>query len=132
MKNKEINRLVKSVIFVNSIIMLIGVVVLFILRKYSWTFGYLLGSVTADITFIMHANNVSKVGITNTNPTKSSISSSIFRMLISAISLLIAFLIEGIDIYATFVGLVLIKVVIIIVSFVVEKKNSKEYKGGDS
>lgn len=132
MKNKEINRLVKSVIFVNSIIMLIGVVVLLILRKYSWTFGYLLGSVTADITFIMHANNVSKVGITNTNPTKSSISSSIFRMLISAISLLIAFLIEGIDIYATFVGLVLIKVVIIIVSFVVEKKNSKEYKGGDS
>ena len=93
MKNKEINRLVKSVIFVNSIIMLIGVVVLLILRKYSWTFGYLLGSVTADITFIMHANNVSKVGITNTNPTKSSISSSIFRMLISAISLLIAFLI---------------------------------------
>jgi 4-hydroxybenzoate polyprenyltransferase len=132
MKNKEINRLVKSVIFVNSIIMLIGVVVLLILRKYSWTFGYLLGSVTADITFIMHANNVSKVGITNTNPTKSSISSSIFRMLISAMSLLIAFLIEGIDIYATFVGLVLIKVVIIIVSFVVEKKNSKEYKGGDS
>lgn len=132
MKNKEINRLVKSVIFVNSIIMLIGVVVLLILRKYSWTFGYLLGSVTADITFIMHANNVSKVGITNTNPTKSSISSSIFRMLISAMSLFIAFFIEGIDIYATFVGLVLIKVVIIIVSFVVEKKNSKEYKGGDS
>jgi 4-hydroxybenzoate polyprenyltransferase len=112
--------------------MLIGVVVLLILRKYSWTFGYLLGSVTADITFIMHANNVSKVGITNTNPTKSSISSSIFRMLISAMSLFIAFLIEGIDIYATFVGLVLIKVVIIIVSFVFEKKNSKEYKGGDS
>ena len=128
MKNKEIKRLVKSVLIVNFIIMLIGLVVLLLIEKYSWFFGYLLGSVTADITFIMHANNVSKVGITNTNPTKSSISSSIFRMLISALSLLVAFVVEGIDIYATFVGLVLIKVVIIIVSLIVEKKNNKDMK----
>ena len=128
MKNKEIKRLVKSVLIVNFIIMLIGLVVLLLIQKYSWAFGYLLGSVTADITFIMHANNVSKVGITNTNPTKSSISSSIFRMLISALSLLVAFLVEGIDIYATFVGLVLIKVVIIIVSLIVEKKDNKDMK----
>ena len=128
MKNKEIKRLVKSVLIVNFIIMLIGLVVLLLIQKYSWMFGYLLGSVTADITFIMHANNVSKVGISNTNPTKSSISSSVFRMLLSALSLLVAFLVEGIDIYATFVGLVVIKVVIIIVSLIVEHKNNKDMK----
>ena len=128
MKNKEIKRLVKLVLIVNFIIMLIGLVVLLLIKKYSWAFGVLLGSLTADITFIMHANNVSKVGISNTNVTKSSISSSIFRMLLSALSLFIAFLVEGIDIYATFVGLVVIKVVIIIVSFIVEKKNNEDMK----
>ena len=132
MKNKAMKRLVKSVVFVNSIVMLIVIVVLLILRKYSWALGYLLGSITADITFIMHANNVSKVGVSTNNITKSSISSSLFRMLISALSLLIAFLINGIDIYATFIGLVTIKVVIIIVSFIVEKKNNEDLKGGDS
>ena len=132
MKNKAMKRLVKSVIFVNSVVMLIVVVVLLILGIYSWAFGYLLGSVTADITFLMHAINVSKVGVYAINPVKNSISSSLFRTVISAFSLLIAFLINGIDIYATFIGLVVIKVVIIIVSLVVENKNNEDLRGGDS
>ena len=133
MKNNDMKKLVKTIISVNSLVMLIALAVLFILRKYSWCFGYLLGTLTANMTFIMHAYNVSKVGNSYSNPVKSSVSSSLFRTLISAISLLIAFLVEGIDIYATFIGLVVIKVVIIIVSLIVEKnKNNKEQEGGDS
>ena len=133
MRDKEMKRLVKKVLLTNSIVMLIALVVLLILKKYSWVFGYLLGTVTANLTFVMHAYNVSKVGNSYINPVKSSISSSVFRTLISALSLLIAFLIEGIDIYATFIGLVVIKVVIIIVSLVSEKNNNKmKPEGGDS
>ena len=133
MKNNDMKKLVKTIISVNSLVMLIALAVLFILRKYSWCFGYLLGTLTANMTFIMHAYNVSKVGNSYSNPVKSSVSSSLFRTLISAISLLIAFLVEGIDIYATFIGLVVIKVVIIIVSLIVEKnKNNKKQEGGDS
>ena len=133
MRDKEMKRLVKKVLLTNSVVMLIALVVLLILKKYSWVFGYLLGTITANLTFVMHAYNVSKVGNSYINPVKSSISSSVFRTLISALSLLIAFLIEGIDIYATFIGLVVIKVVIIIVSLVSEKNNNKmKPEGGDS
>ena len=133
MRDKEMKRLVKKVLLTNSIVMLIALVVLLILKKYSWVFGYLLGTVTANLTFVMHAYNVSKVGNSYINPVKSSISSAVFRTLISALSLLVAFLIEGIDIYATFIGLVAIKVVIIIVSLVSEKNNNKmKPEGGDS
>ena len=133
MRDKEMKRLVKKVLLTNSVVMLIALVVLLILKKYSWVFGYLLGTVTANLTFVMHAYNVSKVGNSYINPVKSSISSAVFRTLISALSLLVAFLIEGIDIYATFIGLVVIKVVIIIVSLVSEKNNNKmKPEGGDS
>ena len=133
MKDKEMKRLVKKILLTNSIVMFIALVVLLILKKYSWVFGYLLGTITANLTFVMHAYNVSKVGNSYANPVKSSISSALFRTLISALSLLIAFLIEGIDIYATFIGLVAIKVVIIIVSLVSEKnKNKMKPEGGDS
>lgn len=132
MKNNQIKILVKSVIVVNIVLLLVGSIVLFILGKYSWLIGYMLGSITADITFIMHANTVRKIGIVNTSAAKSSISSAVFRTLISAASLGIAFLLEWIDIFATFIGLVVIKLVIIIVSFVVEKRYNEENKGGDS
>ena len=133
MRDKEMKRLVKKVLLTNSVVMLIALVVLLILKKYSWVFGYLLGTITANLTFVMHAYNVSKVGNSYINPVKSSISSAVFRTLISALSLLVAFLIEGIDIYATFIGLVVIKVVIIIVSLVSEKNNNKmKPEGGDS
>ena len=132
MKNNNMRKLVKTIIVINSIVMLIALAVLLILRKYSWCFGCLLGTITANITFVMHAYNVSKVGNSYSNPVKSSVSSSLFRTLISAISLLIAFFVEGIDIYATFIGLVVIKVVIIIVSLIVKDKDDEKHEGGDS
>ena len=122
MKNNEIRPFVKKVIFVNTIIMLITIMVLLILQKYSWAIGYLLGTIVSNITFIMHAFNVSKFGVKFVNPVKSSVSSTLFRTLISASALLIAFMVDFIDIFATFVGLVVIKIVIIITSLIVFKE----------
>ena len=131
MKNNQMERFVKLVIFVNTIIMLIGIVVLLILQKYSWSIGYLLGSIVSNVTFIMHAYNVSKFGVKNINPVKSSVSSTLFRILISAGALFIAFMVGFIDMIATFVGLVVIKIVIIITSLIVFRDSNQKVEGGD-
>ena len=131
MKNNQFKQFVKLVIFANTIIMLVGIIVLFILQKYSWATGYLLGSVVSNITFIMHAFNVSKFGVKFINPIKSSVSSTLFRTLISAGALFIAFMVESIDIFATFVGLVVIKIVIIITSLIVFRNDNQKEEGGD-
>ena len=131
MKNNKFRPFVKTVILVNTIIMLISIIVLLILQKYSWALGYLLGALVSDITFIMHAFNVSKFGVKSINPVKSSVSSTLLRTLISAVALLIAFTVDFIDIFATFIGLVVIKIVIIITSLIVFRKVNHKIEGGD-
>ena len=131
MKNNEIRSFVKTVILVNTIIMVIGIIVLLILQKYSWVIGYLLGSIVSNITFVMHSFNVSKFGVKSVNPVKSSVSSTLLRTLISAVALLIAFVVDFIDIFANFVGLLVIKIVIIITSLIVFREGKYKIEGGD-
>ena len=110
--------------------MIICILVLLILQKYSWALGYLLGALVSDITFIMHAFNVSKFGVKSINPVKSSVSSTLLRTLISAVALLIAFFVDFFDIFATFIGLVVIKIVIIITSLIIFKEGKNKIEGG--
>lgn len=131
MRKNEIKPFVKVVILINAMITLVSVIVLLLLQKYSWATGYLLGSVAANITFIMHAYNVSKFGIKSLNPIKSSVSSTLLRTFISAGVLFIAFVTDFMDIFATFIGLVVIKIVIIITSLIVFKEDGYKIKGGD-
>ena len=131
MKKNDIKSFVKVVILINTIIMIICVMVLLILQKYSWAMGYCLGAVVSNITFIMHAFNVSKFGVKSLNPVKSSVSSTLLRICISACALLIALFVDFINIYATFIGLVAIKIVIIITTFIVFREDGKKIEGGD-
>ena len=131
MRKNDIKPFVKTIILINTIIMIVCVMVLLTLQKYSWAIGYCLGSVVANITFIMHAFNVSKFGVKSLNPVKSSVSSTLLRTCISACALLIALFVDFIDIFATFVGLVVIKIVIIIATFIIFKEDGNKIEGGD-
>ena len=131
MKNNEFRSFVKIVILVNTIIMIIGIIVLLILQKHSWAIGYLLGTIVSNVTFIMHSFNVSKFGVKSINPVKSSVASTLLRTSISALALLVAFMVDFIDIFATFIGLLVIKIVIIITSLIVFKEGKYKIEGGD-
>ena len=125
MKNQEIKLFSKKVIVVNLIILVLVSIVLLILKKYSWLIGYILGSVTSYITYFMHVNHAVK--FSENSGVKQSVSSSLLRTLVSAISLLIAFFVDFIDIFATFIGLLIIKFSIFIIGFCF--KNKKEGMG---
>ena len=125
MKNQEIKLFSKKVIVVNLIILVLASIVLLILNQYSWLIGYILGSVTSYITYFMHVNHAVK--FSENSGVKQSVSSSLLRTLVSAISLLIAFFVDFIDIFATFIALLIIKFSIFIMGFCF--KNKKEGMG---
>lgn len=125
MKENEIRAFSKLILTVNMIVLFVVSIVLLILKQYSWLIGYLFGSITSYITYLMHANNVSKLGLSSKHPVRSSVSSAILRLCISAVSLLIALYVSWINIYATFIGLLVIKLTVIIVSFILEINKSK-------
>ena len=131
MKKNDFKPFVKSIILINTIIMIICILVLLILQKYSWAIGYCLGAIVSNITFIMHAFNVSKFGVKSLNPVKSSVSSTLLRTCISACALLIALFVDFVDIFATFIGLVVIKIVIIVTTFIIFKEDGYRTEGGD-
>lgn len=130
MKDNEIKLFRNKILLINVVILLVTIIMLLILRKYSWIIGYLLGSITSYITFSIHVNSVSKVGKTDKNERKRSIASALFRFLISAACLSIALFIGWINIIATFIGLLVIKLTIIVYGFITEIK--KERKGGNT
>ena len=118
MKNQEINLFVRKSLTINAVIALGLTIILIIIGLYEWTLGYILGFITSCLTFIMHARNVEKMGVCIERPMKNALSSTMFRLFISAISLFIALMISWIDIMGTFIGLVIIKIVVIIVPLV--------------
>ena len=120
--NNEIKEFSKKVIFLSIILSLITLIVLLIIRKNSLALGILLGSITSYITFLMHGNNIKRFGHDIKHPSKNAFAHSLLRLAISATALLIAFLLEWINIIATFIGLMIIKVVILIVSFLSDTK----------
>lgn len=123
MKTSEIKIFSKNIIYINLIILIIVSLVILILGKYSILFGYILGALTSYITFLMHA-----YAAENKTNTKEIIGSVVIRTLISAISLLISLFVSFIDMIATFIGLLVIKLTILIYSFVT---NLKYGKGGN-
>ena len=125
MKNQEIKLFSKKVIVVNLIILVLASIVLLILNKYSWLIGYILGSVTSYITYFMHVNHA--VRFSENSGVKQSVKASMLRTLVSVIPLLIAFFVDFIDIFATFIGLLIIKFSIFIIGFCF--KNKKEGMG---
>ena len=123
MKN-DIKAFSKTIIFINLIILIVVSIVLLILGEYNWLLGYLLGSITSYITFLMHASSAS----TKTKAKQIAFAAGI-RTLISAACLCIAFFVSFIDLIATFIGLLVIKVTILVFSFIT---NLKKDKGGNN
>ena len=123
MKTSAIKTFTKRVIFINLIILLVVSLVLLILGKYSYLLGYILGSITSYLTFLMHASAAE-----NKTHTREIIGSSILRTVISAIALAISLFVSFIDMFATFIGLLVIKATILLFSFVT---NLKYGKGGN-
>lgn len=130
MKNQEIKIFSKIVIPINVIISVVSICVLLLLRKYSWTLGFLLGSCTSYITYLMHVNNVNKMSEYTRSPRKSATSSYLLRLLVSAIPLAVALYFSAFDIVATFIGLLTIKVTMVIALVIFEIKNPTIKEGG--
>lgn len=126
MKNKETKTFSKLIILINVILLLVVSIFLLILQKYSWVIGYLIGTITSYITYLMHVNNVNKLGVNTKNPVRNSISSALLRLLISAVVLLVSVYVNWINLYATFIGLLVIKLTILVVGFIMEIKKPKE------
>ncbi len=118
MKNNDIKSFTKLILVVNVIILFVCSAVLLFLQKYSWLFGYFLGSVTSYITFLLHTNYVTSFGLDNRSSTKKSIASALLRLLLSAVSLFVALYVSFIDLIATFIGLVVLKFTLFVVSFI--------------
>lgn len=125
MKASNIKEFSKSILLINLIILTIVSIVLLIIGDYSWLIGYLLGSITSYITFLFHANSASK----NTT-TKQIVASAGLRTLLTALPLAICLFVSFINMFATFIGLLVIKVVILIFSFITSLKSSLKYRKG--
>lgn len=126
MRDQEINKFSKTLLLVNVVILAVASPVFLLLGMYSWCIGYLLGSITSYITFLMHVNNIKKLGFNIKNPKRNARVSYLSRLGMSAIPLAIALFIKWIDIFATFIGLLIIKVTLFIVPFVVGINKNKE------
>lgn len=126
MKNNEIRKFSKLVLLVNLIILIVCSITLLIIQKYSWLIGYILGSVTSYITYLMHAHYADKFGDNNKVSTKKSVTNALLRIFISAIVLTIALFVDFIDIIATFIGLLVIKLTIFFIGFGLGIKKDKK------
>jgi F0F1-type ATP synthase assembly protein I len=124
--NNEIKEFNKKILPINIIVLFIVLIVLLILQKYTWLLGYLLGSLTSYITYLMHVNNVKQIDGNIRHPQRNAFSKAILRLSISAIALLIALFVEMIDIIATFIGLLVIKVIILFTAIILEVIKSKK------
>ena len=78
---------------------------------------------------MMHVHHASEFGGKSKHPFISAMTSTSLRLLISAIGLLIALFVDSINIYATFIGLIVIKLVIFVLSIFKDRKNEKKVGG---
>ena len=131
MKKNEIDEFNKHLFPINILIGIVVLIVLLILGKYDWALGYLLGSTFSYLIHFMHSQNAKNFASDSPRPKLSAFLSSSLRLLLSMICLFIAFLVPGIDLIATFIGLVVIKVVIFILSIVREIIDEKNRKVGE-
>ena len=122
MENNEIKIFSKKVLTINLIILIVVSFALLLMQQYSWVIGYVLGSITSYITYLMHVNNVDKMCLNKKSPVKSSVASALLRFCISALCLAIGVFVEWVNIYATFIGLLVIKLTIYVLGFMTQKK----------
>ena len=125
MENINIKTFSKLVLKINIELLVVGLVVLLILQKYTQMAGLFLGVITSCITFIMHAANANKMGVSITNPVRNAIGNTLLRLLISAIAIVISLFVSWIDLIWTFIGLLVIKLVMIVTIIILELKNRK-------
>lgn len=125
MESINIKTFSKLILKINIGLICIALVVLLILQKYTHMAGLFLGGITSCVTFVMHVVNASKMGVSITNPVKNAIGNTLLRLLISAIAIVISLFVSWIDLIWTFIGLLVIKVVMIVTSIVLEIKNRK-------
>lgn len=130
MKNQEIKNFSKIVIFVSVTIVVVTFAVFIILRMYSWALGFILGSLTSYITYLMHVNNVNNLSENTVSPRKHAIKSSLMRLLISAIPLALSLFFGWLNIFATFIGLLTNKIAIVIAAIIYGVKDKKIIEGG--
>lgn len=115
---------------INWVICLIVTLILYFLVSHSWGLGYLLGSLTSYLTFGLHMKSVNDYGSKSANAYMHSFTNGGVRFLVSAAMLLIAFLLnDEFNLIATFIGMMVIKVLLLGFSIIREIRNKQ--KGGD-
>lgn len=129
MKDDDIKSFARLVLKINTGLLVVGLSILLLLGKYTHAIGLLLGMITSCITFLMHVANANKMGVSITKPVKNAIANTLLRLFVSSIAIAVALLVSWIDLIWTFIGLIVIKVVMIVTSFVVEIKKNR--KGGE-
>ncbi len=117
---------------INWVICLIVTLVLYFVVSESWGLGYLLGSLTSYLTFGLHMKDANDYGSKSANAYMHAFTNGGVRLLISAAMLLIAFLLnDEFNLIATFIGMMVLKVLLLGFSIIREIINNKKQKGGE-
>ena len=125
MKKDDIKSFTRLVLKINTGLLMAGLVFLLLFGKYTQAIGLSLGMITSCITFVMHVANANKMGVSITKPVKNAIANTLLRLFVSSIAIMLALLVNWIDLIWTFIGLLVIKVVMIVTSFVMEIKKNR-------
>lgn len=118
---------------INWIICLIVTLILYFAVNESWGLGYLLGSLTSYLTFGLHMKSANDYGSKQANAYMHAFTNGGVRLLVSAAILMVAFFLnDEFNLIATFIGMMVIKVLLLIFSISREIiKNKKKNEGGE-
>lgn len=117
---------------INWVICITVTAILYFGFNKSWGLGYLLGSLTSYLTFGLHMKNANDYGSKGANAYMQAFTNSGVRFLISAAMLLIAFFLnDEFNLIATFIGMMVIKVLLFVFSIIREIIIKKKSKGGE-
>ena len=118
---------------INWLICLIVTLILYFVVNESWGLGYLLGSLTSYLTFGLHMKSVNDYGSKQANAYMHAFTNGGVRLLVSAAILMVAFFLnDEFNLIATFIGMMVIKVLLLI--FSISRgiiKNKKRNEGGE-
>ena len=102
---------------INWLICLIVTLILYFAVNESWGLGYLLGSLTSYLTFGLHMKSANDYGSKKANAYMHAFTNGGVRLLVSAAILMVAFFLnDEFNLIATFIGMMVIKVLLLIFS----------------
>lgn len=106
---------------INWVICIIVTIILYYAVNPSWGLGYLLGSLTSYLTFGLHMKSANDYGSKGANLYMQAFTNTGVRILISALMLLVAFMLnDEFNLIATFIGMMVIRVLLLIFSIIRE------------